>query len=159
MASKTASGSPIREHSIVAKLVAEGGPDLRAYRGYVGASAREGYFTLYPNLMELGESFEIRRSDVIHVEEIPAEFAPWGAIMLWVAVDADVSARVEVTTKVVAAAGGTERIESQHGRLQMVRHADAEVRGDSCTSNCTCQSTCNGPCISSCRWTCGKRPV
>jgi hypothetical protein len=156
MAAKAASGQSIREHPILAKLLAEGGPDVKAYRGYVSATGRDGYITVYPSLADLGKSFEILRSDVIHVEEIPEVFAPFGAVMIWVGADADIAARM-VATGTRATAGTTETIESQQGRLRMVRQAQAEARSDTCTSNCDCVSNCD-PCVSICRWTCTTRP-
>jgi hypothetical protein len=158
MAKESAPRNQIREHPVVARLLAEGGSDVKAYRGYVGGSGRDGYVTMYPSLADLGRSFEIRASDIIHVEDIPEAFAPFGAIMIWVRADADVSARV-VASASQAAAGTTESIESGQGRLRMVRRAPAEARSscDPCTSNCDCVSNCD-PCVSICRWTCSTRP-
>jgi hypothetical protein len=162
MATKGKDSHLLAEHPILAKLLTEGGPDVKAYRGYVGASGREGFLAIYPSLADLGKSFEIRQSDILHVEEIPETFAPFGAIMIWVRADADVAARAVATTIGMATVNPGERIESQHGRLRMLRQSPIEAAsalGEPCTSNCTCQSTCNGPCISSCRWTCHTRKV
>lgn len=157
MATKGKDTHLLSEHPILAKLLTDGGPDVKAYRGYVGASGREGYLALYPSLADLGKSFEIRQSDILHVEEIPETFAPFGAIMVWVRADADVAARAVATTTGVATASAGERIESRHGRLRMLRQAPIEAAADTCTSNCECVSACS-PCISTCRWTCETRP-
>ena len=98
MATKGKDTHLLSEHPILAKLLTEGGPDVKAYRGYVGASGREGHLAIYPSLADLGKSFEIRQSDILHVEEIPEAFAPFGAIMVWVRADADVAARAVATT-------------------------------------------------------------
>jgi len=124
----------------------------------VGASGREGYLTIYPSLADLARSFEIRESDILHVEDIPEAFAPVGAIMIWVRAEADVAARVVATSTAMATANAAERIESRHGRLRMLRQAPIEASADPCTSNCECVSGCD-PCISSCRWTCHTRKV
>jgi hypothetical protein len=158
MATKGKDSHQLSEHPILAKLLTEGGPDVKAYRGYVGASGREGYLTIYPSLADLARSFEIRESDILHVEDIPEAFAPFGAIMIWVRADADVAARVVATSTAMATANAAERIESRHGRLRMLRQAPIEAPADPCTSNCECVSGCD-PCISSCRWTCHTRKV
>jgi len=158
MATKGKDSHQLSEHPILAKLLTEGGPDVKAYRGYVGASGREGYLTIYPSLADLTRSFEIRESDILHVEDIPEAFAPFGAIMLWVRADADVAARAVATSTGMATANAAERIESRHGRLRMLRQAPIEASADPCTSNCECVSGCD-PCISSCRWTCHTRKV
>jgi hypothetical protein len=159
MATKGKDSHQLSQHPILAKLLTEGGPDVKAYRGYVGTSGREGYLALYPSLADLGKSFEIRESDILHVEEIPEVFAPFGAIMIWVRADADVAARAVATSTGVATTNAADRIESRHGRLRMLRQAPIEARAaDTCTSNCECVSACD-PCISSCRWTCETRNV
>jgi hypothetical protein len=161
MATKGKDTHLLSEHPILAKLLTEGGPDVKAYRGYVGASGREGHLAIYPSLADLGKSFEIRQSDILHVEEIPEAFAPFGAIMVWVRADADVAARAVATTTGMATTNAADRIESRHGRLRMLRQAPIEATGasvDTCTSNCECVSACD-PCISSCRWTCHTRKV
>jgi hypothetical protein len=153
----------LTEHPVLAKLLTEGGPDVKAYRGYVGASGREGYLALYPSLADLSKSFEIRQSDILHVEEIPETFAPFGAIMIWTRADADVAARAVATTAGLTAGLATStaaaRVESRHGRLRMLRQTSIEDPSvEPCTSNCDCVSGCD-PCISSCRWTCHTRKV
>ena len=76
------------------------------------APPAEGYLTIYPSLADLGKSFEIRESDILHVQDIPEAFAPFGAIMLWVRADADVAARAVATSTGMATANAAERIES-----------------------------------------------
>lgn len=156
MAVESTSGNPIEEHPLLAKLLAEGGPDLKAYRGYVGPSSRDGHVTVYPSLADLGKSFEIRGADIVHVEEISEQFAPFGAVMIWVKPDADIASRVLATATRKASAGAPEMTEVRQGRLRMLRSAPAaKARGDCsvCTSNCDCVSNCD-PCVSICVWTC-----
>jgi hypothetical protein len=155
MATKGEDRHPLSEHPILARLLTDGGPDVRAYRGYVGTSEREGFLTIYPSLADLTKSFEIRASDILHSEQIPEVFAPFGAIMLWVKADADVAARAVATSTGAATGGRADVAESRYGRLRMLRHAQAATP-DTCTSNCECQSDCS-PCVSLCRWTCGTR--
>lgn len=159
MAKQPAANNPINEHPIVSKLLAEAGPDVKAYRGYAGRAGRDGYITIYPSLADLGRSFEIREADIIHVENIPEIFAPFNAIMIWVRPDAEVSARAVTTANRAATTSANDAIESRGGRLRMVRQATAEARSscDPCTSNCDCVSNCD-PCVSICRWTCTTRP-
>jgi hypothetical protein len=159
MATKGDDRDPLSEHPILARLLTDGGPDVRAYRGYVGTSGREGYLTIYPSLADLSNSFEIRASDVLHSERIPEAFAPFGATMLWVKPDADVTARALATSTGAATASRTDVIESRYGRLHMLRQAQADtLAADTCTSNCECVSNCS-PCVSVCRWTCRTRNV
>jgi hypothetical protein len=158
MATKGKDSQLLSEHPILAKLLTEGGPDVKTYRGYVGASAREGYLAIYPSLADLAKSFEIRQSDILHVEEIPEAFAPFGAIMVWVRADGDVAARAVATSTGLASINAADRIESRQGRLRMLRQTPIEASVDPCTSNCECVSACD-PCISSCRWTCHTRKV
>ena len=155
MAKQGAANNPLNEHPIVSKLISEAGPDVKAYRGYVGRPARDGYLTIFPSLADLRRSFEIRESDIVHVEQIPEVFAPFGAIMIWVRADADISARAVATA--APGANTNDAIESRQGRLRMVRQGPVEARGDTCTSNCECVSNCD-PCVSICRWTCETRP-
>ncbi len=161
MAVKSASGTPIPEHSILARLLAAGGSELKVFRGYVGPSVREGYLSVYPSLAELGRSYEIRGEDIVHVEEIPAAFAPFGAVMLWVQPGADVAARVVESSTRKASASRPEMVEVRRGRLRMQRRSPVRARDDdcaTCTSNCDCSSDCD-VCVSICTWTCEPRPV
>jgi hypothetical protein len=158
MATKGKDNNLLSEHPILAKLLTDGGPDVKSYRGYVGTSAREGYLAIYPSLADLAKSFEIRQTDILHVEEIPEAFAPFGAVMVWVRADGDVAARAVATTTGLASINAADRIESRQGRLRMLRQAPIEAASDPCTSNCDCVSACD-PCISSCRWTCHTRKV
>jgi hypothetical protein len=150
MAVNDASGNRITEHPVLTRLLAEGGSDLRSYTGYVGASGREGYLSLYPSLADLSKSFELQGSDVVHVEPIPEEFAPFGAVIVWVRANADVSSQVVATAVTKAAPGDSPTINS--GRLQM--RVQPHLRKD-CISRCECGSTCDGcmsTCIFVCRW-------
>jgi hypothetical protein len=150
MAVKDASGKSIQEHPILSRLLSEGGSGVRAYKGYIGASSREGHLNLYPNLADLGTSFELRGTDVLHIESIPESFAPFGAVMVWVRGDANVASQVVATAAADLSPAETSTITS--GRLQMqVRPLLAKH----CISRCECGSTCNGcmsTCIVVCRW-------
>jgi hypothetical protein len=158
MAKQSQADNLLSEHPVVSKLLAEAGPDAKAYRGYPGRADRSGFVTIYPSLADLGRSFEIREADIVHVERIPEAIAPFDAIMVWVRADAEVSARAVATANKAVNANANEAIESRQGRLRMVRRSMPEtMAADSCTSNCECVSNCD-PCVSICRWTCTTRP-
>lgn len=143
---------------IVEKLLTEAGPGVEAYRGYVGPEEQEGYVSLYPNLTELGLRFQIRESDIAHVERIPEAEGPFGAVMVWVRAGGDVMPRsvakdlreALVGARVVPPPG----VEEFGDRLDMSEIAIPV--SDSCTSNCECVSACK-VCVSICRWTCETR--
>jgi hypothetical protein len=150
MAVKDATGNSIQEHPILARLLNEGGSGARAYQGYIAASSREGYVNVYPNLTDLGTSFELKGTDVLHVESIPESFAPFGAVMVWVRGEANVASQVVATAAADTSSAETSTITS--GRLQMrVR----PLLRKNCISRCECGSTCDGcmsSCIVVCRW-------
>lgn len=154
---ETASGDPLDEHPVLARLLATGGSSLIAFRGYVGASSRDGYVSFYPRLSDLGKSYEIRGADIVHVEKIPETIAPFGAVMIWVRSDADVSSTLVANSRNPVPGNAGLPIESRLGRLRMRRAAPlpiAEVQtagpGQNCASYCQdCSSQCN-VCISGC---------
>ena len=157
MAVESALGYAIPEHPVLAKLLQAGGSELRAYRGYIGPSEKDGYLTLYPNLSNLGKSFEIRGADIVHVEDVPETFAPFAASMIWVKPDADVASRtVEVATR-KASAKDTDMVEVRRGRIRMLRQSRSKARsmaqalpGENCASYCEdCTSQCE-VCMSGC---------
>jgi hypothetical protein len=136
----------IAQNPILAKLLDRGGAELRVYSGFVGASERQGYVSVYPKLANLTRKFEIRESDIVHAESIPEHFAPFGAVMVWVRADSDVS--THVTTSIREPGQGTGPT-IQSGRLDLrLRDFDALAIRD-CTSNCECHSQCD----------CQSRPV
>jgi len=159
MPKQTQANDLLSEHPVVSKLLAEAGPDVKAYRGYPGRANRSGFVTIYPSLADLGRSFEIRESDIVHVERIPEAFAPFDAVMVWVRADAEVSARAVATANKAASTNTNDAVEVRQGRLRMVRPSSREMMmaADTCTSNCECVSNCD-PCVSICRWTCTTRP-
>jgi hypothetical protein len=82
---KRKSKARLEEHPLVAKVV--GDPAARAHAtvvsGYVGASGREGYVRLYLTT-DLSRHVEVAEDDILHSEELSAEYAPFGATALWV---------------------------------------------------------------------------
>jgi len=155
VAVESALGYAIPEHPVLVKLLGAGGSELKAYRGYVGPSEKDGCLTLYPNLANLGRSFEIRGADIVHVEEIPEAFAPFGAFMVWVKPDADVASRVVNVATRKAASGAGDMVEVRQGRIRMLRQDRAKARsmalpGENCASYCQdCTSQCE-VCMSGC---------
>ncbi len=155
---KTASGGPLDEHPVLAKLLAAGGSSLTAFRGYVGASSRDGYVSFYPRLSDLGKSYEIRGADIVHVEKIPEAIAPFGAVMIWVRSNADVSSTLVANTTRNSLAGNAGlSVESRLGRLRIrqaaplpISEVQAAGPGQNCASYCQdCSSQCK-VCMSGC---------
>ena len=155
MAVETGRGDAIRENSVLTTLLEAGGPELKRYRGYVGRSEKAECIRLYPRLADLGTSFEIRGADIVHVEQIPEAFAPFGASLVWVKPDADVASRVEAVATRKAAAADANAVEVRRGRIRMVRQGVARDvvaagPGENCASYCQdCSSQCE-VCMSGC---------
>ncbi len=83
------SSSRPTQSPIVEKLVADPSrPQLRVLSGYLGKSARDGYWRVYQNV-EFSEYLEVAEGDIVHVEKTgrdDTEVAAW----LWVRKDAPV---------------------------------------------------------------------
>ena len=155
MAVESALGDVIQENPVLATLLEAGGGELKRYRGYIGRSEKDGCIRLYPRLSNLGTSFEIHGADIVHVEEIPQAFAPFGASLVWVRPDADVASRIEAVATRKAAAAATNTVEVRRGRIRMLRQGvarDAVMAGpgENCASYCEdCTSQCE-VCMSGC---------
>src|SRR4051812_6121286 len=66
MADNKISGDILGESALVAKLLAQRAENAVAIRGFAGRSKREGYVRLYSRLVDLSESMEIARADILH---------------------------------------------------------------------------------------------
>lgn len=73
-------------HPIVAKL---GDADAIKLLGYFGGTAN-GIVKVYPSLDDLSVHYQIRESDILHVEEAPADELPYSGSAIWVKADAQV---------------------------------------------------------------------
>ena len=67
-------------HPIVAKL---GDADAVKLLGYFGGTT-EGIVKVYPSLDDLSVHYQIRESDILHVEEASADELPYGGSAIWV---------------------------------------------------------------------------
>jgi hypothetical protein len=85
-------------HPIVAKL---GDADAVKLLGYFG-STTEGIVKVYPSLDDLSVHYEIRESDILHVEEAPADELPHGGSVIWVKANATVERRSTNRTSIEA---------------------------------------------------------
>jgi hypothetical protein len=149
------------ENPIVATLLSTAGPNVKSYRGYVGPVEVDGYLSLYPDLVHLGVRFRIRKSDIVHAEAVPESDGPFGAIMVWVRPDGDITPHSPATDQRDAllsqANAATGAYADVVDRLNIAPAAEV-FAADTCTSNCECVSNCD-PCISICRWTCEPRTM
>jgi hypothetical protein len=123
------------EHPVLSKLTRERAMGGTAFRGYVGPSSDEDHVTLYSSLESPRSSIEIARADIIHSEDIPEHFKPFGAKVVWVRNNATATVR--------------HFVEIQSGRLKMKKRPRSD--DDDCSSPCaTCSSPCGSECMSSC---------
>ena len=152
-------------HPLLNRLL-EVGPDVRAFRGYVGPDQRNGRVRLYPSLGDLGFSIEINKSDIVAAAAAPESLLPHGGTVVWVKPDAEVRCQGDRINTVAARrprqAGGrgssaasvadTRRaaglVEVQKGRLNIqlrprVMSSCASCSCSSCETNPSCTSTCN----------------
>lgn len=85
-------------HPIVGKLGEVGAVKLLGYFG----STTGGVVKLYLSLDDLSVYYEIRESDILHVEDAPPEELPHGGSALWISPDAQVQRCVSDRTTVEA---------------------------------------------------------
>jgi hypothetical protein len=156
MAKESRGGARIEAHPLFAKLAREGIADATSFRGYVGSPSNDAHVTLYSSLEYPSASVEIARADIVHVEDVPENFLPFGAKVVWVRGDAKVTRRHQQQAETVGAADVRPKgsfVELKKGRLQM-RAWENRLRGiaSDCSSPCsTCHSEC-GVCQSTCRY-------
>src|SRR3954452_721663 len=94
MAKETGPYADLPANPLLAHLLAAvGATNAITLRGYVGPPRDNGYVVLYPRLDDLSESFEIARADILYFTEVPELVMPFGATMIWVKVDAQISHR------------------------------------------------------------------
>lgn len=156
MAKESRGGVRIEAHPLFAKLAREEVADITSFRGYVGPSNNDASVTLHSSLEYPSTSIEIARADILHVEDVPENFLPFGAKVIWVRGDASVTRRHQRQADMVGAADTKPKgnfVERTKGRLRM-RAWENRLRGiaSDCSSPCsTCHSEC-GVCQSTCRY-------
>jgi hypothetical protein len=133
-------------HPTLQKLVGEraGLADAFTLWGYIGPSEKADRITLFPNLDDLSESFELASSDVLTVEDAPEAQLPKGGKVLWVKGSAEITHRNTRTAK--------DHVELRRGRLRIqMRRRLPRVEEVCQTFNCqTCNSNCGINCQSQC---------
>jgi hypothetical protein len=150
MADQKSPGDALQENGLVAKLLAQGAENAVAVRGFIGPSKREGYIRVYPRIVDLSESVEIARADVVH--SMRATQSPEGPVVLWVKRGATISSNSPAEKLDQPA---RNMVEVRKGRLRMrMRTAQAS---DLCFSTCMdCLSWCS---CSLCSSTCATKPA
>ena len=154
MANETVQSAKIPENPLLAKLVAAGASNVMPLQGYVGPSTRETHITLYPNLNDLSESFEIAKTDILHFAETPETVLPYGGMVVWVKKDAQIiSRRSESVGNLKGAEARSNFTEINRGRLRIkIPSGGGTNLPPICRSTCrSCQSSCR-----SCRSTCAS---
>jgi hypothetical protein len=159
MSSDDSWGAELEENPLLSKLTRAGVSDSRTFWGYVGPSRAEGWVTLYPSLQNLGESIEIARADILHVEDVPETVLLFGAKVVWVRRDAKVNRGHATPAQAVgrqrpsAAATGHPKddvVEVREGRLRMQMRARSD--DPDCYSPCATCRDCSSVCISICQY-------
>jgi len=109
------------ENPVLAKLVGAGAANAIALRGYIAPSTARGRVSLYPRLDDLSNSVEIASSDILHFEAVPESVLPYGAVIVWLKKDAEITRRRVETVRAVPRA---DRVEVRAGRLRIFRGAN-----------------------------------
>jgi hypothetical protein len=129
----------LRESALLKKLLERGGENAVALRGFIGPATREGHVRLFPRLVDLTQSMEIARADILHA--LPATGSPDGPVVLWVKRDAQIQAR-NVNAAEAVTQGAQKLVEIRKGRLRMKARAPQEE--PICFSVCMdCLSWCS----------------
>jgi hypothetical protein len=144
MANETGPGANLPENPLLARLLAAvGATTTITLRGYVGPSRAGGYVIVYPRLDDLSDSIEVARADILYFTEVPELVMPFGAVMIWVKMDAQIVYRRGETAK------GTDLAEVRKGRLRILTPLRRRLNDvEDCHSypnppGCkTCQSHC-----------------
>ncbi len=150
----------LQENPLLSKLTRKGVSESRTFWGYVGRSKDDGWITLHPSLQDPGDSIEIAREDILHVEDVPESILLFGAKVIWVRSDAKINhgrstgAVAFGRQRPAAAPGGSdpagEVVEMREGRLYMqvrARRAEAD-----CASPCATCRDCSSVCICICQY-------
>ena len=131
-------------HPIFAKLNNENSTKFTTLRGYVGPSLTKGSIRLYKSLDGPSESVEIPQADIIYFADMPESILPYGAKIVWIKKDAEVT--VNQVASVAGVKADREFTEVSQGRLRMIVRRG--LASDDCSSRCNvCQSRC---CVSRC---------
>jgi hypothetical protein len=169
MASETRSEKKLSEHPLLVKLLAQGAADTVALYGYVGPSRDGGSVSLYRSLDNPSEHIDIRREDILHIEDVPETVALFGAKIVWVRKDAKITHCQVETAEAVAAvslartndvARQNDFVEVRQGRLRMQVPLQGDVVARDCHTPCSACATgrcseCRSvdTCQSICRYT------
>lgn len=160
-------------HPLLNRLL-EAGPNLRAFRGYVGPDKDNGRVRLYPSLGDLSFSIEVNKSDIVASAAAPESLLPHGGTVIWVKPDAEVVCHGDRINTIAARrprqagaldvssanvhemqkAGGL--VEVQTGRL----HIQLRPRVMSTCASCSCSSCETHPsCTSQCNQVMAKHSI
>jgi hypothetical protein len=146
MEKETGKNKDIPENPLLARLlVVDGAANAITLRGYVGRSTAEGYVNLYPKLDDLSESLEIAQADILHFSEVPESVMPYGAMILWVKKDAQITHRRGKTPE---RANLDEEVRAGRLRIRVPKISNdlRRVCASFCFGGCRpCQSGCT-PC-------------
>jgi hypothetical protein len=166
MANQQPDDRHLRAHPLLSQLL-KVGPNVRAFRGYVGPEKDEGRVMLYQSLGDLSFSIEIKKSDIVASAAAPETLLPHGGTVIWVKPDAEVVCHGDRINTVAArrpqqaaapdvspatvhetqtAAG--RLVEVQRGRLNIqlrprVASSCASCSCSSCETHPSCTSECN----------------
>lgn len=172
----------LRAHPLLSQLL-QAGPNIRAFRGYVGEVKDSERMRLYPSLGDLSFWVEFNKNDIVASAAAPETLLPHGGAVVWLQPDAEVRCHGDQINTVAArrprrsgsadfplgqasvadlsVAQGNSAT-SAAGRLVQVRAGRLNIRlrprvMSSCAS-CSCSSCETNPsCTSNCNE--GTRPV
>ncbi|WP_405512172.1 hypothetical protein [Streptomyces canus] len=146
-------GPSIPEHPLL-RVLQPHGTNVKVFCGYTGSASSGDHIQLYASLYDLSQCVELRRADVLHIEEAPAQLLPFGGSVLWLKSDATVVRRRQESVAGVYDAAARRRQESMadvydaaappssDGRLRITRR-QRTVFAEDCHSPC---QPCHSPC-------------
>lgn len=129
----------IQVNQALTELLSEGKPSALYFRGFAGPSQDESVVNLYPHMLDLNRSIEIRREDIVLVQSAADAGLSDGSVIIWVREKAKVTHRRVVTAgELVAAEPRGSVTEVNKGRLRMrIHQTEAACR--------VCYSLCSPP--------------
>jgi hypothetical protein len=141
------------ENPLLQQLITAGAAESLIFWGYVGPPLIPGRVTLYPSLGNLSVSIDIGREDILHIEEVPETFMPFGAKVIWVKRTARIGRRFEQAAG-VPFVKDSNFTQLRKGRLNMFLRAFQSPVLDDCSTPCNedCHSSCS-TCVSICQYT------
>ena len=82
----------IKENPLVGKIVKDPNapPDTLCLRGFAGASSEEGCIRLYFD-NQFSDYVDVPESAILHSEDVPKEYSPFGAVYVWIERDAELT--------------------------------------------------------------------